>query len=247
MGDINVDYERLEIDLLNRKVRASSKDSFDRLRELQVALKSGSARSVDEVKDFVTVLFGMWDDETTAPFRELQEEIQKNQENEILVIKKTRDKEGPLISYLHSGGSMEMMPKPDFYTTHLDLNLGRISSPLELNIQTSEIVVPVVNHVSASLKYAAFNTEPIFPGNLKWEVCEWHIKKKLEDLPHLLSEKIKLELARYMSDYDKQVESSIFFGREVQIYFSKSPSGVEFYGKAQQTISEHAKKKVHGL
>jgi len=250
MKDITVDYERLEIDRLNLKVRDSSKKSAEKLRRLQEALKIGNERSDDKIKDFVTVYFGMWDDETTEPFRSLQKKVQENQGNEILVIKKAQEKKGLLVSYLSHQSHQDiegMMPEPDFYTAHLDLNLGRISSPLELNIQTSEIVVPVANHLSASLEYADFGGEHLFPEDSRWEVCEGPIKKKLEDLPHLLSKKIKLVLERYRLDYSGKVESFIFSGAEVKDYFSKHCGGEKFYGKIQQTILEHAKNKVDGL
>jgi len=211
----------------------------------------------DQIKAFTTVLLGQWDDETTKPFRDLQEKVEENQGKEVLVIKSTTSEEGPLIEYcLESQG---IMPPPKFYITKLDLKLGKISSPLESNIQTKEIgsvkvptgeiVIPVLKTLSASLTCYDLGENPLFSKDLKWMVYEGPIKEELLDLPHLLSEKITNKFMSYLpSSYSlPEKQSKILFDKEVEEYFTKSLNGEEFYQKVQGTLKEHEQNKVTGL
>lgn len=211
----------------------------------------------DQIRAFTTVLLEQWDDKTTKPFKDLQEKVEKNQGNEVLVIKSTTSENEMMKHYLGLQDSSGMMPEPRFYTTKFDLKLGKVSSPLELNLQTKdfgstevpfgEIVIPVLKTLSANFSYPDYGVNPMFSKDLGWSVTEGPIKEELIDLPHLLPERYK-NLGYYvLSDSGPEKQSKILFDKEIKEYFAKCVGGEEFYQKVQGTLKSHEQNKVTGL
>ncbi len=227
---MDVNKEREEIEKIDSEITNLRDSRAQRLGTLREALKSGNASSGNIIKDFATVYFGRWNNETIEHYRELEKQVNENIGREVLVIKKEKREREMFMRMVEGFGCG---PEPTFYISDIELRLGVISSPLELNVQTGEVIIPAKNH--AKTKITGFEDLYNFWEKTEWEKIEESIKNKYDELPHLFGKPVKNLLSQLggFRGYGSELTSEIIIGDEVKSYFKKTVNGKKAYSEAR--------------
>jgi hypothetical protein len=237
--NMDVDKERKEILEISSQIKGLNESYSKKLNSLQQALKSGKASSGDKITDFLTVYFGMWEGQIAEPYNILQKNINQNIGNEVLVIR-TQTRKEEMLRHMASC-ERGIMPDPEYYTSDFEIQLGTISNPLELNVQTGDIIIPTKGHARIKIENC-FEGNLMFPEEDKWEKVDESIKNKYLELPHLFRKQTeKLAYFSYSMFGEFNQNSEIIIGKEAEQYFKKHLNGEKAYKNARKLLNPQSR------
>ena len=226
---MRTNQERIKIERLTSKISDLIELRDSRLSELKQELKSRK-RSSDPIKDFTTVWFNNWKEETTAPYKDLAKQAQENIGNYVLILKQTRIKDEPMIHHL-SSKQMGCFPQPEFYTTDSIIKIGKLIKDLKFDISKGSLIFPTKKHLQT--KVSSFDGDNLFySNNLDLENVSGSIVYSCEELPHLWTKAIGNLYARFSFDST----SRILFGDDIKSFFEKNLDKQNNYQRIEELL-----------
>ncbi len=225
--DADKHFNDIRAEFMEAEVKRRSAAS--KLEVYQALLKSGELKSSDEIRDFVIVYFGLFDEQSLKPYYELNEKLKNKKDSDVLFIEqKWRKEDNFNIGHLTGENCSEM----DYSVLDLLLRYGKLNSDngLEFDIKKGNIIINTGDHLGIyktdliDIGSVFMGKSPNFGKDYNWVFSLRNIINHYFNLKHL-----------WPMPYRTR-ETEILAGNEVKEWFGKLPNGEESYKSAKELL-----------